>query len=119
MYLAIVLIFSICVAAECEESTDAKIAKQQAASLSEAQAQTGMPAITNWQEKKTLKALYEMRDDAKLVCYAYIWSPFTSKFTYIGKCMGFGIPYATQYSNPEVDIFQTTAASVHFAMPQA
>ena len=43
----------------------------------------------------------------------------SGKFIYLGKCIGYGIPYATQFSSPQKDIYQTTASSIHFQMPQA
>jgi hypothetical protein len=60
----------------------------------------GMPAITNFREKKLVKAIYEMRD-RDIQTWTYLWSPFTMKFTLIGESIGFGIPYAVQYTNPE------------------
>ena len=62
----------------------------------------GMPEITEFYEKKLAKEVLELRDDSKLVCYAYTYSPYTGKFIYLGKSIGYGIPYSTQYTNPEV-----------------
>jgi len=66
----------------------------------EGQAQTGMPAIHNFQEKKMVKMLYELRDNPNLINYAYLWSEVSGKWVYLGKCVGYGIPYSTQYSSP-------------------
>jgi hypothetical protein len=63
-----------------------------------------MPAIINFQEKRMLKMIYELRDKEKMICYAYIVAEMTGKLVYIGKCFGYGMPYATQYSNPQKTI---------------
>jgi hypothetical protein len=69
--------------------------------LNEANNEIGMPSIINYQEKKNLKWIYELCDTENLVCYAYLWNEFNGKLVFIGKCIGYGIPYGTQYSNPE------------------
>lgn len=77
----------------------------------EAFAQTGTPNIKNFRERCILKDIYEMRDSESLVTYTYIHNMMpvivhgvTSKsgsLTFLGDTIGFGIPYATQYSNPQ------------------
>ena len=62
----------------------------------------GMPEITNFYEKKMAKEIYELRDDSNLICYAYSRSSYSGKFVYLGQCKGYGLPYSTQYTNPEV-----------------
>ncbi|MGL6174806.1 MAG: hypothetical protein ACRC1P_09415 [Cellulosilyticaceae bacterium] len=62
----------------------------------------GMPDITEFYEKKMAKEIFELRDDSSLICYAYSYNEMTGKYVYIGKCMGFGLPYSTQYTNPEM-----------------
>ena len=90
--------------------------EKQAASLREADAQIGMPAIKNFQERKLMKMILELRDQANLVCYAYVVPELTGKPIFIGKCIGYGIPYATQFTNPEVMVYRTSG---HQPMPQA
>jgi prepilin-type N-terminal cleavage/methylation domain-containing protein len=81
---------------------DKQVQVQQEASMKEAVRQTGLPAIRNFQEKKMMKMLYELRDREDLVCHAYLVNQFTGKVgQYIGKCIGYGLPASTQYSNPE------------------
>ena len=82
-----------------EESADTKQKRATEESLKEAHAQAGMPAIHNWTEKKLVKMLYEIRDKADLVCYAYIVTMNGTKI-FLGKCIGYGVPYSIQYSNP-------------------
>jgi len=63
--------------------------------------QIGMPNIANFQQKKLMKMVYELCDKEDLVCYAYIKSDYQGKLMFIGKCIGFGIPFSAQYTNPE------------------
>lgn len=67
----------------------------------QASSEVGMPEITEFYEKKMAKEILELRDDSSLVCYAYSKNDMSGKYVYLGKCMGFGLPYSTQYTNPE------------------
>lgn len=79
--------------------SDSKIQKNQEKVLSQINDQLGLPGIINYQEKKNLKMIYELRDQEKMICYAYLWNEFNGKLIFFGKCLGYGIPYATQYSS--------------------
>lgn len=68
--------------------------------MEEAHSQIGMPAIKNFQERKLAKMIFELRDREDLVCYAYLKSDYTGQLIYLGKCLGFGLPYSVQYTNP-------------------
>lgn len=89
----------------CDDSKAAKVdaiqREQQAVMLEEATAQTGMPAIKNFRERKLLKDILELRDQDGLVTYTYTYSEMTGKYLYFCDSIGYGIPYATQYTNPE------------------
>ena len=65
----------------------------------------GLPNISNFYEKKTLKKILEMRDNPKLINHFYTKNSMTGKWVYEGKCIGFGISYTTQYTNPEKAIY--------------
>lgn len=79
--------------------------------LDEATAQTGMPNIKNFRERKLLKDILELRDQDGLVTFSYLENEIPKvvpgktalggKLTYLGETIGFGIPYATQYTAPE------------------
>jgi hypothetical protein len=69
-------------------------------SMREANRQIGMPAIINFQEKKLMKEIYELRDQENLICYAYI-TDMNGHLHFLGKCIGYGLPYSTQFSNPD------------------
>lgn len=69
--------------------------------MQESTRQVGHPAITWFQEKKLLKMVYEARDNEKLICHAYLVNHMTGKVgQYLGMCLGYGLPYSTQFSNP-------------------
>jgi hypothetical protein len=93
---------------------------QTAQAMEEAQSQIGMPAIVNFQERKIAKMIIELRDREDLVCYAYIVNKMEGKLVFIGKCLGFGLPYSVQFTNPlrpeEVDVMGSPNAAV--AIPQ-
>lgn len=86
---------------EASKSSDKILQEKTEQTLREANRQLATPAITNFQEKKNLKWIYELCDTENLVCYAYLWNEYNGKMVFIGKCIGYGIPYSTQYSNPE------------------
>lgn len=92
-------------------------AKQQEQLQKQANSTVGMPAIVNFQEKKILRDIYEMRDKA-LPTYTYI-TDMNGGLHKICDSVGYGIPYATQFTNPQVDTFYTSGTSVHVTMPQA
>lgn len=59
-----------------------------------------MPNISNFFEKKLAKRVLELRDDSKLINYVYTQN-MNGKYVYNGKCIGYPLPYGTQYTNPE------------------
>jgi len=88
------------------------------AQAKEANKELGMPNIVNFQEKKVLKMIYELCDQENLVCYAYLFNRNNGSIgQYLGKCIGYGIPYSTQYSNPEKMIHPYSG--VYYNLPQA
>jgi len=91
--------------------------QQQERLLAEGTAQTGMPAIKNFRERKLLKDILELRDQEGLVTYTYLWNEYTGKKVFFCDSIGYGIPYATQYTNPaKVDSSGNRAPAV---IPQA
>lgn len=101
--LCVVMMFTSTASAgwfDVEQTADQKMAKQTKAAMSEANRQIGMPAIRNFQERKLAKMIFELRDQEKLVTYAYLVN-LEGGLIFIGKCIGFGLPYSVQYTNPE------------------
>ncbi len=84
-----------------DQGADASQAAATRASMEQAQREVGMPAIKNWQERKWAKMIFELRDQSKLTTYAYIVNRMTGKLVFFGECIGYGLPYSTQYTNPE------------------
>jgi hypothetical protein len=68
--------------------------------LAEIAREIGMPDIVNFQQKKLMKMIFELNDKEDLICYAYIKSDYQGKFTFVGQCIGYGIPFSAQYTNP-------------------
>lgn len=66
----------------------------------EIQRQIGQPSIDEFFEKRLAKQIYELRDNSELTTYAYNVN-LDGKYVYIGKAVGFGLPYSTQYTTPE------------------
>ena len=101
----IVLFIMVSALWSCNEVTTSEAdkiqAEQTATMMSEAQRQVGMPNIINWQQRKLMKTIYELCDKEDLICYAYIKSDYQGKLFFIGKCIGFGIPFSAQFTNPE------------------
>ena len=83
------------------QTSDEKQSVQQEQILAEGNAQTGMPAIKNFRERKILKDILELRDQSGLITYTYVFSDYTGKLRFFGETIGYGIPYATQYTNPQ------------------
>jgi len=99
-----VMVAVVMISVGCERDipndADRDQARKTADAMKEANAQVGMPGLVNYQEKKLAKMLYELRDQEKLVCYAYLKS-LEGKAVYLGMCIGYGLPYCVQFSNPE------------------
>jgi len=95
-------------------------AQQTARAMGEAQRQVGMPNIVNWQQRKLMKLIYELCDKENVITYAYIKSDYHGKLFFIGKCIGYGIPFSAQFTNPERVAHQCTSQGGSFGtLPQA
>ena len=75
----------------------------------------GMPAITNFAEKRLMKTILEMRDDPKLTTFTYT-QDMNGKLHKRCNSIGYGLPYATQYTNPQKPTYNTQAVAI---LPQA
>ena len=100
-----ILIITIGLFASCdvvEPSSDKLQSRQTEQALKEANSQIGMPAIVNYQERKLFKQILELRDQEKLITYCYLMNEMNGKIgQFLGKGIGYGIPAATQFTNPE------------------
>lgn len=66
----------------------------------EGTSQVGMPAIVNFRERKLLKEIYEMRDQASFVTYTYLWNEMQGKLVFFCQSIGYPIPYSTEFTSP-------------------
>jgi len=97
----IAVVFMSCITTP-KSNADKELQKQTELSMREANRQVGMPGIVNYQEKKNLKWIYELCDQEDFICHAYLFNTMTGEVgQYLGQCIGYGIPYSTQFSNPE------------------
>lgn len=118
--LVLALTLVACEPSPTKSTADQRQAQQTAQLTAEADRQTGMPAMVNFQEKKLLKSLYELRDQADLITYAYI-TTLDGRLVFLGQCVGYGLPYSTQYSNPERVVANRTfgnGGSIYGTLPQ-
>lgn len=111
------LILMVGLSSCCNDTAEDKIAKQTNQMMEESNNELGMPGITNFQQKRTLKSIYELCDQEDLICYAYVQNAYTGRFVYLGRCLGYGIPFSAQYSNPEVykRVKPSNAGDTHWA----
>ncbi len=96
----------------CEQSADDIQNQAQERDLLQGVRAVGMPSITRFAEKRELKEIYELRDK-EIPTYTYIVD-MNGKPHKLCNSVGFGIPYATEYTNPQHLYSSTTAV-----LPQA
>lgn len=100
--LSCVLIFGAASDESCgNNSSDSEQRHAQEKVLEEGTAQTGLPAIHNFRERRLLKDILELRDHDGLVTTTYTFSEMSGKYMFFCDSIGYGIPYATQYTNPQ------------------
>lgn len=122
--IALLLTLFVVSLAACEQaqpSSDQQQTAQQERILQEGTAQTGMPAIKNFRERKLLKEILELRDQAGLSTFTYTYAENTGKRLFLCASIGYGLPYATQYTSPEKVQQVNTCQSgwTNVTMPQA
>lgn len=84
---------------DCTSSPESVEAQRQAQMTRQANQEVGMPAIINFQEKRILKNILELRDQQiKTITYT---QDLGAKLHKLCDSVGYGIPYATQYTNPQ------------------
>lgn len=99
-------------------SSDDVQQQQQERVLQEATAAVGMPSIRNFRERRLLKDILELRDQNDFVTYTYTFSEMTGKLTFFCDSIGYGIPYSTQFTNPEKAQYSGGNYS-YYTLPQA
>jgi len=101
LLLAIIIMGITFAGCDDMQTVDQKQEDQQEKMLKDMNNQIGLPDIKEWTEKKSMKRIIEARDDSKLICYVYTKNTMSGKYDFEGKSIGYPIPYATQYTNPE------------------
>lgn len=111
--ILLTLLIPVLMASECDhDSSDAEQRREQERLNKQGNAMAGMPSIVNYQEKKLLKMILELRDSEKLNTYTYI-TDLNGGLHMLCRSIGFGIPYATQYTNPQCIVYNNAT------LPQA
>jgi len=95
-------------------STQIERKKQEELSLRGVQ-QVGMPSITNFAEKRMMKDIMELRDQ-NVATITYLVG-MNNQLTKVCNSIGYGLPYATQYTNPQRIAYDSGHGSV--TLPQA
>ena len=112
--LAAALLLTGCI--EERKSADHAQAVAQEQLSAQGNAAVGMPAIVNFQEKRILKDIIEMRDKAiTTITYTQDLNAGLHKLC---DSIGFGISSATQYTNPQRIAYASSQVGVA-TLPQA
>jgi hypothetical protein len=96
-----------------ESSGQIERKKQEELSLQSVQ-QVGMPAIVNFAEKRMMKDILELRD-RNVATTTYLVG-MNNQLTKICDSIGYGLPYATQYTNPQRPVYEVHG---NITLPQA
>lgn len=113
-------IIALCILASLaacnQQDTAASLERKKQAELSLRGVETvGMPAIVNFAEKRMMKDIIELRDQ-NVATTTYIVD-INGKMHKVCDSVGFGLPYATQYTNPQMP--QRTSDAGVYVLPQA
>lgn len=100
-YFIFVILSLVLVGCDYKPTSDKLQQDAQEKLLMETTAKTGMPNIINNRERKLMKDILEMRDQDGLITYTYLVAEQTGKLIFICDSIGYGLPAATQYTNPE------------------
>lgn len=120
LVLGLALIFGI-QADECGDgppTSDQTQQHQQEQLLKDATQQTGMPAIKNFRERKMMKDILELRDQDGVVTYTYTFAENSGQLHFLCNSVGYGLPYATQYTNPQ-KVEESRTNTGYAILPQA
>ena len=112
--LATSVALSACAPTERQPTADEIQNRKQEEMSKQGVESVGLPAIKNFQEKRLMKDILEMRDDPKLVTYTYT-QDMNGHVHKICNSIGYGLPYATQYTSPQKE----SDHSYQLALPQA
>ena len=84
----------------------------------DAEARVGMPRVTNFTEKRLANMIVELRDEPNLATFSYL-APKGSAICFLGKSIGYGLPYTTQITNPSKSLDDKGVDGGDTVLPQA
>ena len=101
----LLLIGVVALLSACGPQTDTRSSWQierdnQERTLKQMAQSVGMPAITNFAEKRMMKDVLELRDKMQPT-YTYLVGA-NNQLTKLCDSIGYGLPYATQYTDPKL-----------------
>jgi len=103
---------------DMQESSHQIESKKQEEMSMRAVTSVGLPAITNFAEKRMMKDILELRDQ-NTPTTTYLVG-INNQLTKLCDSVGFGLPYATQYTNPQSETYAGGYSGGHYiVLPQA
>jgi hypothetical protein len=112
--LALIAVATLLTACDGNPSSrQIEAAKQEEMSLRAVQS-VGMPAITNYAEKRMMKDILELRDQMQPTI-TYV-TDMNGRLHKRCNSVGYGLPYATQYTNPQMRL---SGQNGNVVLPQA
>ena len=115
--ILMILITVFLISCNIDQSSDNRQRQQQEVLLRERTSRVGMPNIVNFREANLYKDILELRDQEGLTTYTYLQAQMTGKLVFLGESVGYGIPYSTQFTNPQKIVTSGTTGIT--TMPQA
>jgi len=112
--LALVAVVGILAGCDVQPNSTQIERKKQEEMTMQAVTQVGMPAITNFAEKRMMKDILELRDQ-NVATTTYI-ADMNGKLHKVCNSVGYGLPYATQYTNPQMKV---SGQNGNVTLPQA
>lgn len=110
--MAIIAATLIGMVSGCEASISTEEKEYTEKIKSESLDAVGLPNISNYFEMSQLKNIYELRDNPDLICHWYTKNQMSGKWVYEGKCIGYGIPYGSSITSPDVGEYYSNGASL-------
>ena len=116
MKLTLAFIAATALLAGCDVKPDSRQieAQKQEEMSKQAIESVGMPAVVNYAEKRMMKDIIELRDRMQPT-YTYIVD-MNGKYHKVCDSLGYGLPYATQYTNPQMKV---SGQNGNVTLPQA
>ena len=112
--LALVAVATLLTACDQQPTSTQIERKKQEEMNMQAVTQVGMPAIVNYAKKRMMKDIMELRDQ-NVATITYLVD-MNGRLHKVCNSVGYGLPYATQYTNPQQRVTGQTGT---VTLPQA